>query len=124
MIEGTVNAYLEAVIALDVRGPTQRSSRVAARIDTGYNGDITLPPAVVRHLGLLQVGTSDLELANGKEETFDTFIASVNWPGGQRGVVVHEADSVSLAGMRLLEDHKLQIDVCRGGRVLIEASPA
>ncbi len=85
MIEGAVNVGLEAVIALDVLGTAGRSSRVAARIDTGYNGDLTLPPDVVSRLGLLRVGTSSLELANGQEETFDTFIASVDWSGTKPG---------------------------------------
>lgn len=124
MIEGAVNVGLEAVIALDVLGTAGRSSRVAARIDTGYNGGLTLPPDVVSRLGLLRAGTSSLELANGQEETFDTFIASVDWSGSERGVAVHEADSVSLVEMALLEGHTLNIDVRQGGRVLIESAVA
>lgn len=35
---------------------------------------------------------------------------------------VDEADAVPLVGMDLLHGHHLQIDVQRGGRVLIEAA--
>lgn len=48
--------------------------------------------------------------------------ASVDWSGSERGVAVHEADSVSLVGMALLDGHALNIDVRQGGRVLIESA--
>lgn len=121
MIEGTVNSALEAVITVAVSGTTDRSRRVDALIDTGFTGDITLPSDVVRDLGLIRVGISSLELANGEEEDFDTYIATVDWPGNGRGVMVHGTASVPLVGMRLLEGHRLQVEVERDGRVLAEA---
>ena len=123
MIEGTVNSALEAVITVAVSGTTDRSRRVDALIDTGFTGDITLPSDVVRDLGLIRVGISSLELANGEEEDFDTYIATVDWSGNGRGVMVHGTESVPLVGMRLLEGHCLQVEVERDGRVLVEALP-
>ncbi|WP_428117862.1 clan AA aspartic protease [Candidatus Poriferisodalis sp.] len=120
MIEGTVNTGLEAIITLAVSGTAERSSRVDALIDTGYGGDITLPSDVVNDLGLMRVGSTKLMLANGNEEVFDTFVASVDWSGSERGVAVHETESVPLIGMQMLEGQRLQVDVERDGRVLIE----
>ena len=120
MIEGTVNTALEAIIALAVSGSAERSSQVDALIDTGYGGDITLPSDVVNDLGLMRVGSTKLMLANGNEEVFDTYVANVDWSGNERGVAVHETESVPLIGMQMLEGQRLQVDVERGGRVLIE----
>ena len=53
MIEGAVNASLEAVLAVSVTGPGDRAQEVEAVIDTGYNGLLTLPPAAVQQLALL-----------------------------------------------------------------------
>ena len=120
LIEGTVNVALEAVVTLTVSGTSERSRRVAVVIDTGYSGDITLPPELVTDLELARVGSTNVELANGQEMALATYIATVDWAGDQRGVVVYETDSVPLVGMRLLKGHKLLIDVQRGGRVHIE----
>ena len=124
MIEGTVNGILEAVVTLVVSGTAERSSRVDALIDTGYGGDIMLPTDVVRDLGLVRVGGTRLVLANGKEESFRTYMATVDWSGNKRGVAVHAGNAVALVGMRLLEGHNLRIDVRQGGRVLIEVPTA
>ena len=124
MIEGAVNNALEAVIPLTVSGPAERVSRVDAVVDNGYSGDITLPPDVVSGLGLTRVGAMKLRLANGNEEDFDTYVASVGWPGNQRGVAVHETESEPLVGMSLLEGHELWIEARSAGRVRIDPLPA
>ena len=52
MIEGKVNERLEAAIALTVGGAPGSESRVDAVIDTGYSGQLTLPPRLDAGLGL------------------------------------------------------------------------
>ena len=124
MIEGTVNGILEPVVTLVVSGVAERTSRVDALIDTGYGGDLMLPTDVVRDLGLMRVGGTRLVLANGMEESFHTYMATVDWSGNKRGVAVHATSAAALVGMRLLDGHNLQIDVRQGGRVLIETLTA
>ena len=41
MIEGVVNAALEAVVTLPLRGPDGQVREVEAVIDTGYGGYLT-----------------------------------------------------------------------------------
>ncbi len=124
MIEGTVNGILEPVVTLVVSGVAERTSRVDALVDTGYGGDLMLPSDVVRDLGLVRVGATRLVLANGMEESFRTYMATVDWSGNKQGVAVHATSAAALVGMRLLEGHNLQIDVRQGGRVLIETPAA
>ncbi len=120
MIEGTVNSALEAVVTLGVVGTAERSRGVAAVIDTGYSGDVTLPSDVVNSLALAQVGSTRARLADGEEAELATYVASVDWSRNKRGVAVHAAESLPLIGMRLLEGHRLRVDVEHGGNVLIE----
>ena len=52
MIEGSVNAAYEAVVALSLQGPGGRTRDIEAVVDTGYSGFLTLPAALVAELGL------------------------------------------------------------------------
>ena len=52
MIEGTVNASREAVVPLTVASPAGRMQPIDAVIDTGFNGFLTLPAALVSELRL------------------------------------------------------------------------
>ena len=51
MIEGVVNAAYEAVVTLPLRGQTGQGRDIEVVIDTGYNGFLSLPPALVEELG-------------------------------------------------------------------------
>ena len=120
MIEGVVNANYEAVVTLPVLGPAGQTREVEAVIDTGYNGTLTLPPALVAELALPLVGPSQATLANGVVETFNVHDVAVLWDGMRRDI---EADSVGptpLAGMVLLDSHSLYVEITDGGRVAIQ----
>jgi len=51
MITGVFNER-EARVPLTVRGPNGQSQGVAAIIDTGFSGHLTLPLAIIEALGL------------------------------------------------------------------------
>ena len=89
-------------------------------IDTGFNGFLTLPPTLVRSLGLTRLGQKSLLLANGSLDVFDTYGVTVLWNGRPRYVDVDEADATPLVGMALMDSHSLYVEVRDGGRVVIE----
>ena len=122
MIEGVVNAAYEAVVTLPLRGPEGQYREIAAVIDTGYNGFLTLPTPVVAELGLAFGGISRATLANGSVVAFDVYDVTVIWDGIARYVSANAADSTPLVGMSLLDMHDLSIRVRDGGRVLIQAT--
>ena len=122
MIEGAVNASLEAVLAVSVTGPEGRAQTVEAVIDTGYNGLLTLPPAAVQQLALPFVTRGQATLANGSKDVFDVYDATSSWDGKAIDILIDEADTTPLVGMALLENHSLHIDVRIGGRATIEAN--
>ena len=103
MITGTVNADYEAVIRLFVQGPAGPAHEVDAIIDTGFNGFLTLPPALVTALGLIRRSCGRALLANGSEELFDIYGVTVLWDGQQRYVEADAVDTTPLVGMSLLD---------------------
>ena len=122
MITGTVNADYEAVIRLFVQGPAGPAHEVDAMIDTGFNGFLTLPPALVTALGLMRRSRGRALLANGSEELFDIYGVTVLWDGQQRYVEADAVETTPLVGMSLLDGYDLYIQVADGGQVVIQAS--
>ena len=122
MITGTVNADYEAVIRLLIQGPTGPAHEVDAMIDTGFNGFLTLPPALVTTLGLIRRSRGRALLANGSEELFDIYGVTVLWDGQQRYIEADAVDTTPLVGMSLLDGYDLHIQVANGGQVVIQAS--
>lgn len=119
MITGTVNSDREATIRLPVRGPDEREQEIEAVIDTGFNGFITLPPAVIATLGLAYLGRGRAVLANGIEELFDIYEATVMWDGQARAVEAEAAETDALIGTSLFYGHDLRIHMVEGGSVTI-----
>ena len=121
MIEGFVNSNYEAVIVLSLQGRAGQALEVDAVIDTGFNGTLTLPPALITELELPFVGEGRAILANGEEEAFDVYGVTVFWDGQPRHVDTGAVGTEPLVGMMLLDGHDLSIQVRDGGRVLIDA---
>ncbi len=67
MIQGVVNAAYEPTIRLVAQDPLGRSREIDAVVDTGFNGYLTLPPALASALGLPFVTTNPAFLADGTE---------------------------------------------------------
>ena len=122
MITGTVNADYEAIIRLWVQGPTGHEHEVDAVIDVGFNGFLTLPPALITALELTRLSRGRALLANGSEELFDIYGVTVMWDGQQRYVEADAVDTTPLVGMSLLDGYNLHIQVADGGQVVIQAS--
>ena len=119
-MEGAVNAAHEAVLTLSLEGPAGETRDIAAVVDTGFTGFLTVTPALAVELGLPFEGTARATLADGSETTFPYYGVAVLWDGQTRYVEADAADTTPLVGMRLLEGHSLYVEVEDGGRVVIE----
>ena len=119
MITGVVKSD-EARIRLKVKGLRGQEQEVEAVIDTGYTASLTLPPAVVAALGLRWRSTNRFTLADGGECILDVYVAKVVWDGKVRQILVDEADTEPLVGMRLLRGHELKMQVRYRGKVTIK----
>ena len=77
MITGSINTSLEATLRLTVRGPLGRRGRIAAVIDTGFNGQLTLPLNMITELELPWVQSDEVELGDGSLTECDFYAAVV-----------------------------------------------
>jgi clan AA aspartic protease len=123
MIIGTVSAFREAIVDVTVHGPTGQAQEIQAVIDTGFDGSLTLPSALIASLGLVWRRRGRALLADGNESVYDIYEATVMWDGGLRRVAVDTADIIPLIGMSLLHGYELTVQVIEGGSVLIKALP-
>ena len=121
MIEGVVNANLEAVVTLPLQDSSGQTREVEAVVDTGFNGYLTLPPMLMEDLDLPVVGDSEATLADGSQAAFDVYGVTVLWDGQPMYVETGAVGGEPLVGMSLLDRHNLNIDVEDGGRVVIRA---
>ena len=120
MIEGAVNANLEAVVTLPLQDSSGQTQEVEAVVDTGFNGYLTLPPMLMEDLELPVVGDGEAVLADGSQAAFDVYGVTVLWDGRPMYVETGAVGVDPLVGMALLEGHNLNIDIEDGGRVLIQ----
>src|SRR5579862_9650781 len=111
MITGAINANLDAIVRLTVRGPTGRTRRIGAVIDTGFNGCLTLPPALIAELEFPWHRRAFAELGDGSEVVFDVYRAVVTWDRRRRKIRIDEADTTPLIGMELLKQHEVNLKV-------------
>lgn len=79
MIAGNVTPDLDASIRISVRDADDGLHEVTAVVDTGFNGFLTLPPAITHALRLPRIGTGRALLANGQEDLFHMYQATVLW---------------------------------------------
>jgi clan AA aspartic protease len=119
MITGVVNADSEAIIELLVLGPAGQRQTVEVVVDSGFNGWLSLPPSIIASLGLAWRQRGRAVLADGNESLFDIYDGKVEWIGRIRRIPIDEADAAPLAGMTLLDNHELKIEVRVGGKVTI-----
>jgi clan AA aspartic protease len=123
MIGGVVNARLEAVVPVRVRGPSGVELDVDAIVDSGFSASLALPVAAVSTLGLTRQTSGGAVLADGSVRQLDIYDAEIKWDGGWRSVLVPLVDDEALIGMRLLAGRELRIAVVPGGAVAISPLP-
>jgi clan AA aspartic protease len=123
MISGVVTDGREATIHLVIEGPSGGEASMDVVIDTGFNGYLTLPSAVISALGLRSHGVRRAILGDGRAVVLTMFRASVAWEGKLRPVQALEAEGSPLVGMALLEGSRVILDVKSGGAVTIEPLP-
>lgn len=119
MMTGRVTASREAVIELEVVGSNQ-TAKVEAVIDTGFNGYLILPSALVNHFKLQLAGNRRVTLGDGNTVVLDGYLANVLWRDQEREILVLQAEGGPLIGMSLLYGNRLTATIVNGGDVTID----
>ena len=123
MITGRVTAQRDAMVCLVVLDSTHQPHDVDAVIDTGFNGFLTLPRAMVQTLQLPLAGNRRVTLGDGSTVILDLYLATVLWDTRPREVLVLAAEGGPLMGMAMLYEHRVIVHVVNHGDVLIEPWP-
>ena len=113
----------EPIIPLPILGPQGQTQAIEAVVDTGYNGFLILPVDLVAELRLDFAYTDQVVLANGDQVRLDYHEVTVLWDGQPRNIMAAATGNAPLVGMRLLDNHNLNINIHPGGRVLIQPQP-
>lgn len=121
MITGRVTEDLGGWMPIDLSGPTGQVVATDALIDTGFDGSLSLPASLIDELNLTWLQRGRAILADGNETLFDMYEATIIWDGESRRIIVDEAETAPLVGMRLLAGHEVMIRVQVGGRITISA---
>src|SRR5436309_2431830 len=98
MIVGVVNAGLEATLRLTVCGTDGQTRRITAVIDSGSDGFLSLPLAMIKELGLPWKARTSVELADGSEGEFDTYRGVVIWIRRRCPIEIDASETAPLVG--------------------------
>jgi clan AA aspartic protease len=117
MITGIVNMEFEPIIPLSIRGADGKIYTEDAIVDTGFNGWLSLPPALIAQLNLKWKRRGRAILGDGSECVFNIYEAVLVWDGNFITIPIDEADAEPLVGMSLMEGYQLTVQVFEGGLV-------
>lgn len=123
MISGRVNSRLEATLTLEVLGPNGQRQGITAVIDTGFNGDLSLPAAVVSVLALIPLVPQSVRLGDARRRILSFYEAELLWDGQLCPIRVLCVEGDPLVGTAVLNGYRLTADFVVGGPVNIEAVP-
>lgn len=119
MIHGTV-VGLQAQVSVLVHLEGKPDKEIEFIVDTGFEGFLTLPPALVAELGLPYIAKIQANLADNSRVATNAYAIKIVWNGVERDVIVLAMGRRPLMGTALLEDYHLSIDFCEGGTVLVD----
>ena len=120
MIRGTVFPNRQALLAvalLDTAGQFQPFEFV---LDTGFDGDLSLPAQTIQTLVAVRLSPSIIELADGSRTTAHTWEATALWDGERRTVSIMESEGDPLLGMSLLWGNHISLAAEAFGDLVIE----
>lgn len=91
MIRGRVTADGAPRVRIEVLDETGQARPIAAVLDTGFTGDLSLPSSNLSSLGLRPVGQRMFRLADGGTSVMNTYSGRVNWHEKPLDVLVLES---------------------------------
>lgn len=104
-------------------GEARAVLRLDAVVDTGFEGELTLPPDVIGSFGFEYLGEIPTVLADGTRRVAEAYLARVLWHGRETPVEALAEDGEPLVGMGLLSGSELRVEARPGGAVVITELP-
>ena len=121
MIQGTVNPRRQPIITLVVAGPNGNQEAFEFLVDSGFNGTLILPAAVVEGLGLAPLAeAANIHIADGNRVRVPIYEAQVIIDGQTHITRALASGRQPLAGMSLFVGYNININMVDGGGVAIK----
>ncbi len=118
-MNGTVIG-LQARMGIWMDSPDGAEVEIQCVVDTGFEGFLTLPVAVVAELDLPYLGPIKANLADNSRIVTKVYQGVIRWHGAARVIPVLAMGNRPLLGTALLADYHLSVDFCEGGTVLVD----
>ncbi len=90
-------------------------------VDTGFDGELALPPEIARRLGAEVAGHQALALADGTTIISPYFRVMLDWQDEERLTEVLLLDGNPLLGVQLLDGYWFHAQMVGGGEVELES---
>lgn len=119
MISGTVWPNRRAIVSVELLGADGQFQPFDFALDTGFDGDLSLPSQTLHGLAVAADSERTFELADGSRITAYTWSATALWDGTPRTVLVVESPGELLLGMDLLWQSRITLEARAYGRVEI-----
>ena len=118
MILGTVTD-LQARVEVALQLGDQGDRTIEFVVDTGFQGELSLPPAAVASLGLPPAGRWWAKLADDSHASVPIFSTSILWDHQEVDVTVMAMGSRPLLGTELLQGFNLSVDFEEDGQLAL-----
>lgn len=119
MTLGHVRDYF-AYLALALPGADE-SLTVEFLVDTGFDGDLALPSALIARLDTAYAMDEFIRLADGSQTRRPVYEVVLEWDGEPRITNILALDGgTPLLGVRLLAEHGVFLQMTDGGEVTLD----
>lgn len=119
MTSGSVTNTRKPIVRLTILDSAGNRRTVPVIIDTGFTGELALPPRYISRLGLTITENYQGRPVTGEFISIPTGDAVVIWQNRRRGATFLQVDSEPLLGMQFLWNHHIAIDAVANGAVTL-----
>ncbi len=119
MTTGNVTNTRKPIVRLTILDSAGHQHIVPVIVDTGFTGELALPPRYVNRLGLTTDDAIHGRPVTGEFISIPAGDAVVIWQNRRRSITFLEVDSEPLLGMLFLWNHHIAIDAVANGPVTL-----
>ena len=119
MTTGSVTNTRKPIVRLNILDSAGHQHIVPVIVDTGFTGELALPPRYVSRLGLTITEDYQGLPVTGEFISIPAGNVIVIWQNRRRSITFLEVDSEPLLGMLFLWNHHIAIDAVANGPVTL-----
>jgi clan AA aspartic protease len=110
----------QALIPIVYRGSGQPDVSLEHVVDTGFTGELTLPPEAVKAMGFEFPYDEEIKLANDSREQVPVHVATIVWDGHEATTRVFAMGRRPLLGTALMDAKELVVQFADRGLVTLD----